>query len=61
MTDHCKCGHPLSVHTRNVNGDAMRTDFPSGQEPKGDIFSDKPLGESGCSDCPCRQWKPLNY
>jgi hypothetical protein len=26
-----------------------------------DIFSDKPVGESGCTECACRQWIPAKY
>ncbi len=60
--DLCKCGHPLSSHVRNVlEGDKTPTDFPSGVRQRGDIFSGNAEGESGCTECPCRQWKPANY
>jgi len=26
-----------------------------------DIFSDRPAGESGCTECDCSQWKPAGY
>lgn len=60
--DPCKCGHPFSSHTRDVReGGAMRIDFPTSGGTKGDIFSGGAEGESGCTECPCRQWKPANY
>lgn len=58
----CKCGHPLSLHTRDVHeADTMRADEALLGKKRGDIFSDKPEGESGCTECPCRQWKPASY
>jgi len=58
----CKCGHPFSSHTRDVReADATRVDDALLGKKQHDIFSDKPVGESGCSECSCRQWKPANY
>ena len=59
----CKCEHPFSSHTRDVRGsDAMRVDEALLGKSKGYyIFSDKPVGESGCTECSCRQWIPAKY
>ncbi len=58
----CKCGHALSSHTRNAReADTMRVDDALLGRKRGDIFSDKPVGESGCTECSCRQWIPANY
>jgi hypothetical protein len=59
----CKCGHSFSSHTGDVReSGAMSVDDALLGDNKGyDIFSDKPIGESGCSECSCRQWKPANY
>jgi len=52
-----QCSHSLASHIRDVSG-ATNGDHPF-QPPRGyDILSDKPIGESGCSECSCRQWKP---
>jgi len=60
--DNCVCGHPLSVHTRDVLHEQAKGEFASfvHQKPY-DIYSDRPAGESGCTECDCRQWKPVNY
>ncbi len=39
----------------------MRVDDALLGRKRGDIFSDKPVGESGCTECSCRQWIPANY
>lgn len=58
----CKCGHPFSSHTRDVReAGGMRVDDALLGKKRSDIFSDKPEGESGCTECSCRQWKPANY
>jgi hypothetical protein len=60
--EQCKCGHPFSVHTRNVRGSgAMKLDDALLGQNRGDIFSGEAEGESGCTECACRQWKPLHY
>jgi len=63
VKDPCKCKHPFSAHTRDVRAaDGMRVDDALLGKTKGhDIFSDKPVGESGCTECSCRQWIPANY
>jgi hypothetical protein len=61
--EHCKCKHPFSSHTRDVRAaDGMRVDDALlGKTKRHDIFSDKSVGESGCNECSCRQWKPAKY
>jgi hypothetical protein len=53
----CKCGHPFSVHNRDIHDDGrtMKAD-PALLPPKQyDITTDRPAGESGCDECACRQ------
>jgi len=58
----CGCGHTFSVHTRNVlETDSARADDALRPQRGYDIFSDKAVGESGCSECSCRQYKPAGY
>jgi len=58
----CKCGHAFATHTKHVHGaNEMRVDEALLPEKRYDIFSDKPGGESGCTECPCRQWVPASY
>ena len=60
--ERCGCGHSLSLHTRNVReANAMRVDDALVGQKRGDIFSGGTGGESGCTECACRQWKPANY
>ena len=60
--DSCKCGHRFSSHTKDVReANTMRADDALPGKKSGDIFSGKAVGESGCSECSCRQWKPANY
>src|SRR6266480_1672097 len=62
-----KCGHPLASHTRDVREDARRkagigilSADPALLPPKPyDWRSDKPAGESGCTECPCLAWEPV--
>ena len=60
-----KCGHPLSSHTRNVREEArskagiMSVDPALLPTKPYDIYSDKPAGESGCTQCPCPRWEPI--
>jgi hypothetical protein len=56
--DLCKCGHPFSSHTRDIRETSgMRVDDAL-LRPKGyDINTDRPVGESGCTECACRQWE----
>ena len=57
--DPCKCGHSFSSHTKHIHEtDAMKVDNALLGEKGYDIFSDKPAGESGCTECGCSQWKP---
>jgi hypothetical protein len=43
--DPCKCGHPFSLHTRNIREtDTMRVDDALLPEKEYDILSDKPAG-----------------
>jgi hypothetical protein len=49
--DACKCGHPFSSHTRDIHETgAMKVYEALLPEKKYDIFSDRPAGESGCTD-----------
>jgi hypothetical protein len=60
--DPCKCGHPFSSHTRHIHeADTMRVDDALLGKKEYDIFSDKPAGDSGCTECACPQWKPTAY
>lgn len=60
--EQCKCGHSFSMHTRNVlEADATRVDDALLGQKRGDIFSGGAEGESGCTECAFRQWKPLSY
>ena len=60
--DHCKCGHSFSSHTRDIHATgAMKVDGALLSEKKYDIFTDRPAGESGCTECECSQWKPAEY
>ena len=53
------CGHSLSSHIRNIREAAtMRVDDALLGKKPGDIFSDKPVGESGCTECSCSRWIP---
>jgi len=62
VTDHCKCGHPFSSHTRDIHeSGAMKVDDALLPDKKYDIFSDRPAGESGCTECDCSQWKPAAW
>ena len=56
----CKCGHPLSAHTRDTRRKAgTMTVDPALLPPKPyDIRSDRPAGESGCTECECPAWEP---
>jgi hypothetical protein len=58
VKDPCKCGHPFSSHTRDIRETSgMRADDAL-LGPKGyDINTDRPVGESGCTECTCRQWE----
>jgi hypothetical protein len=60
--EQCQCGHSFSFHDKGVSAaNTMRVDDAL-LPPRGyDIFSDKPAGESGCSECSCRQYKPAGY
>jgi hypothetical protein len=57
----CKnCGHPFSSHNRHVHeADTLKVD-PAllGKKSNIDIKTDRPAGESGCSKCPCSEWRP---
>jgi hypothetical protein len=58
----CKCGHPFASHTRDIHDTGgMKTDFPISPKSEVDIFSGGEAGKSGCTECPCRQWRPANY
>ncbi|SRR5229473_4758078 len=58
----CKCGHPFSSHTRHIHEtDTMKVDDALLGQKEYDIFSDRPAGESGCTECDCSQWKPAGY
>lgn len=60
--DPCKCGHPFSSHTRDIHETgAMKVDDALLSKKEYDIFSDKPAGESGCTECACPKWKPAEY
>ena len=58
QTDSCRCGHPFSAHTKNIRQtDAMRVDDALLPPKQYDITTDRPAGESGCTQCACRQWQ----
>jgi hypothetical protein len=60
--ERCRCGHSLSLHTRDVSeADAIRVDDALLGKKRGDIFSGGADGESGCTECSCRQWRPAGY
>ena len=61
-TNPCKCGHPYTSHTKDVReSDTTRVDDALLPKKRYDIFSDRPAGESGCTECSCRQWMPAAY
>jgi hypothetical protein len=45
-----KCGHPLSLHTRDTRGCSDLSESTGGN-----IFSDTFVGQSGCTEC---DWSP---
>jgi hypothetical protein len=56
-----KCRHPLSSHTRDIRRepDTMTID-PALLQPKPfDIYSGGAAGESGCTECSCSRWEPV--
>ena len=53
----CKCGHPLSSHNRNVR-EAGVDEALLGKK-RGDIFTGRPAGESGCSECSCSTYEAI--
>jgi hypothetical protein len=59
-----RCKHPLSAHTRNVREEARQragilSVDPALLKPKQyDWRSDRPAGESGCTECSCSAWEP---
>ena len=58
----CKCGHPFSSHSRKIHETgSMKVDDALLGAKMYDIFSDRPAGESGCTECSCAQWQPANY
>jgi hypothetical protein len=60
--EQCQCGHSLSYHNRDVHAaNTMRVDDAMLPPRGNDIFSDKPTGQSGCTECSCRQYKPTGY
>jgi hypothetical protein len=60
--DPCKCGHAFSSHTRDIREtNTMQVDDALLDKKEYDIFSDKPAGESGCTECACPRWKPAGY
>lgn len=62
QTDSCKCGHPFSSHTRNTRETgAMRVDDALLPPKQYDITTDRPAGESGCTECDCRQWQRAGH
>jgi hypothetical protein len=62
MSEQCKCGHLFSNHTRDVGeAGAMKVDDALLGQKRGDIFSGNAEGESSCTECDCRQWKPAHY
>lgn len=60
-----KCGHPLSSHTRDVGEEARRKAGIMSLDPAllpprpFDIYSGKSVGESGCTNCSCSRWEPV--
>jgi hypothetical protein len=57
--EQCQCGHSLSFHNKDFRGaNTMRADDALLQPRGYDNFSDEPAGQSGCTECSCRQYKP---
>ncbi|MFY9803423.1 MAG: hypothetical protein WAK78_11280 [Candidatus Acidiferrales bacterium] len=57
--EQCQCGHCFSVHNRDARAaNAMKVDDALLPARGYDIFSDRPVAESGCAECCCRQYKP---
>jgi hypothetical protein len=57
-----KCGHSLASHARDIHSrpDVLTID-PALLQPKPiDIYSGRPAGESGCTECDCRRWEPTS-
>jgi hypothetical protein len=62
VKESCKCGDPFSSHNRDIHGtSSARVDEALLGKKAYDIFSDRPAGESGCTECDCSQWKPATY
>ena len=60
--EQCRCGHSFSFHNRDVRAAKMTAVDDALLPPRGyDVFSDKPAGESGCTECSCRRYKPTGY
>jgi hypothetical protein len=60
--EQCQCGHSFSFHNRDVRAaNTMRVDDAT-LLPRGyNVFSDKPSGASGCTECSCYRYKPARY
>jgi hypothetical protein len=57
-----KCKHPLASHTKHTRRKVgTMTVDPALLPPKPyDIRTDRPAGESGCTECDCPAWEPAN-
>ena len=52
-----ECGHPFSKHDRHLReAGTSEVDLALRPEKTGDIYSGRPVGESACSECPCRSY-----
>jgi hypothetical protein len=57
----CICDHTFSVHkrvTREARSDMEIFIQPRATRPDIDINTGGPLGQSGCTECDCNQWRP---
>ena len=58
----CICGHPFASHTRDIRESGnVRTVDEALLPPKPyDITTDRPAGQSGCTECECPHFKPVS-
>jgi hypothetical protein len=57
----CVCDHAFSSHTKIVREAGSDMDIfirSRATKPDFDIYSGEAAGESGCTECECRQWRP---
>lgn len=63
VKDPCQCGHAFTSHTRHIRErsdlDALNTHRPTRTDF--DYNTGRPAGESGCTECDCRQWEHATH